>query len=120
MNAPVFMSFIAAAADKDPKVINGRLTKKGSERARMKIASILRIGLNHGHDSIVLSALGCGAYHNPPRHMAELFKEIIELEFADKYKVIMFAIIDDQNSRQSHLSPGNLKCFQEVFKSYCK
>ena len=65
-------------------------------------------------DSIVLGAFGCGAFHNPPKHIARLFHEVIdEEEFKDKYKLIAFAILEDHNSPRG----GNLQPFIEEFKS---
>lgn len=31
---------------------------------------------HHGHDSVVLGAFGCGAFANPPKHMAEIFLRV--------------------------------------------
>ena len=73
---------------------------------------MLATGLYRGHDSLVLSALGCGAFRNPPHHVAQLFKEVLsEEEFLNKYKHISFAIIDDHNAR----GQGNYRPFSEVF-----
>src|SRR5690606_41340903 len=81
-----------------------------------KIRTILRIvGLNK-NDCLILSAFGCGAFGNPPRHMATLFKEVFaEAEFQNRFKLIVFAIIDDHNSRKEHNPDGNLRGFGEVF-----
>jgi uncharacterized protein (TIGR02452 family) len=80
--------------------------------------TILRIGLQHNHDSLVLGALGCGAFRNPPRDIAELFRIVInEPEFKNKFKLIVFAIIDDHNSRKSHNRDGNILPFKEVFNN---
>ena len=42
--------------------------------------TIFRIGLLHHHDSLVLGAFGCGAFRNPPAHIARLFHEVMEEE----------------------------------------
>jgi uncharacterized protein (TIGR02452 family) len=34
--------------------------------------AILDMAASHGHDAVVLGALGCGAFGNPPRHIAEV------------------------------------------------
>lgn len=48
---------------------------------------MLRIGLHHGHDAILLGAWGCGAFRNLPEHMAQLFHEVLnEEEFARKFR----------------------------------
>ncbi|MDE6291549.1 MAG: TIGR02452 family protein, partial [Muribaculaceae bacterium] len=81
-----------------------------------KMRTVFRIGLRHGHDSLVLGAWGCGAFCNPPEHIAELFKEVLEeTEFRDKYREIIFSIIDDHNSRRPHNPEGNILPFLRVF-----
>ena len=90
---------------------DGNLPENAKNIYRNKIRTIFRIGLLKGHDSLVLGAFGCGAFHNPPLEMAHLFKEIMEEEeFKNRYKLITFAIITDHNDQNQ-----NLKCFKEVF-----
>lgn len=90
---------------------NGRLVDWAIRATQEKIRVMLRIGLRHGHDAIVLGAWGCGAFHNPPDHMAELFRDVMaEPEFAGKYRCMRFAIIEDHNSRNR-----NLAAFRKVF-----
>ena len=43
---------------------------------------MFRVGLDQGHDSIILGAWGCGAFKNPVDVMASLFKEVSEEERA--------------------------------------
>jgi len=65
--------------------------------------------------AVVLSALGCGAFANPPRHVAELFAEVIEQGgFRHAYRHILFAIIDDHNARRPDSPQGNLTPFRDV------
>ena len=91
---PFQMSFITVAAIKEPDLTpTGHFTDADKGQTRDKIRTILRIGLKHGHDCLVLGALGCGAYGNPPADVARLFHEVIEEEeFRDKYKMLAFAI----------------------------
>lgn len=120
---PVKLSFITVAAVKNPKLVRTSLLSKELridssqvETVKNKIRTILRIGLRHRHDSLVLGAWGCGAYANPPRHIAELFRHILmEEEFKNKYRRITFAILDDHNTRKPHNPHGNLLPFKEVF-----
>lgn len=86
------------------------------EPSKEKIRAILRLGRAHGHDALVLSAFGCGAFANPPEHMAELFKAVFaEAEFSHAFRLIVFAIIDDHHSHREHNPQGNLLPFQLVF-----
>lgn len=82
-----------------------------------KIRTILRIGAKHGHDALVLAPLGCGAFRNPPKHVARLFHEILEEpEFKGRFRKIVFAIIEDHNSvTHPHNPQGNFKPFADEF-----
>ena len=74
-----------------------------------QIRTILRLAYNNGQRRLVLGAFGCGAFANPPQHMAILFKQVIdEPEFQCIFREIHFAIIEDHNSRGMNF---------EVFKS---
>ena len=94
------MSFVAVAAINHPDLDrDGNICEEDAALTKNKMRTMLRIGLLNGHDSIVLGAFGCGAFHNPPKHIARLFHEVIdEKEFKDKYKLIAFAILEDHNS----------------------
>ena len=117
MDAPVTLSFITVAGMNRPDLTpSGMIAHHHVEPIKNKIRTIYRIGLTHGHDALVLGALGCGAFCNPPRHVARLFHEVIEEpEFKNRYKKIVFAILDDHNAHQSHNPEGNFKPFKEEF-----
>ena len=115
---PFKLSFIAVAAVNKPQLTPDKkeIIGKGLELTKSKMRTILRVGLAHGHDSLVLGAFGCGAFHNPPSHIARLFKEIINSpEFKNKYRKIVFAIIENHHSGSDINSEGNLKPFLDVF-----
>lgn len=91
---------------------NGLLNDEAIRITKNKIRTIYRIGILHGHDSLVLGAWGCGAFGNPPEQMAQLFMEVLgEDEFKGRYKDIRFAIIEDHNSRGR-----NFQSFKNVIK----
>ena len=78
---------------------NGNIPEGDKPVLKEKIRTILRIGTLKGHDSLVLGALGCGAFCTPPAQMARLFHEVIdENEFQGRFKKIVFAIIDSPSS----------------------
>ena len=107
VETPFECAVVSVAAINRPDLTSdGRLVDLAVRATKSKIRSMLRIGLLHGHDAIVLGAWGCGAFCNPPGHMAQLFHEVLrEAEFADKYRVVRFAVIEDQNSRHSNFAP---------------
>lgn len=120
LNTPQKISFISVAAMNRPRLIDDMIAFELIPETLNKIRTILRIGLYHGHDAIVLGAFGCGAFKNPPTHIALLFKQVInDLEFKHKFKRIVFAIIEDHNSFGAINPTGNFQSFVEVF-SGCK
>ena len=117
LDFPFYVSFIAVPAMNHPELdADGLIVNSLIEPVKNKIRTIFRIGLSHDHDSLVLGALGCGAFRNPPRHVARLFHEVMEEpEFKDKYRCIVFAILDDHNAHLKHNPEGNFKPFAEEF-----
>lgn len=118
---PYKLSFISVAAISNPKLVikndEYQLADNLTEPAREKIRTILRIGLNNNHDSLILSAFGCGAFQNPPKHIARLFKEVLnENELKNQYGIIIFAILDDHNTHHIHNPEGNFLPFLKEFE----
>lgn len=100
---PKPVSIVASAALKLPptetdpntgeEILDGRLARD----TLRKIEAILSIAVEHGHTFLVLSAFGCGAYSNPPGHIARLFKEVLcKPAFKKRFSDVIFAILDDQ------------------------
>lgn len=76
-----------------------------------KMRTIFRIARDNEQTTLVLGALGCGAFRNPPAHTAELFRDVMqEPEFAGVFKHICFAIKNDHNARGA----GNYEPFAKV------
>lgn len=117
LDNPVSLSFITVAGMNRPDLTaDGMIADHHVEPIKNKMRTIFRMGLVHGHDSLVLGALGCGAFRNPPRHVARLFHEVMdEPQFKNKYRRIVFAILDDHNAHQKHNPEGNFKPFVEEF-----
>lgn len=117
MESPEYLSFISVAGMNRPKIKDAtHIADDLIEGTKNKMRTILRIGLRHGHDSLVLGAFGCGAYRNPPSHIAKLFHEVFEEpEFKNKFRLISFAILDDHNTHQAQNPEGNYKPFADEF-----
>ena len=80
--------------------------------AKNKLRTIFRIAADNGQKTLVLGAIGCGAFCNPPRHVARLFREILdEKEFAGMFRRVLFVIKEDYNSPMG----GNFTPFADVF-----
>jgi uncharacterized protein (TIGR02452 family) len=70
---------------------------------RNKVANMLRMMTCKGHTHIVLGALGCGAFENPPGLISNIFYEIFNTdEFKNRFERVDFAILTmtpkDQNN----------------------
>lgn len=72
---------------------------------------ILSIASGEGNDVIILGAFGCGAFHNPPRVVAEAYKKVIDESFLYKFKVIEFAVYTNPFREDN----GNASIFSSVF-----
>lgn len=74
------VSVISIAAISDPSIAtNGSYRyKHDKDIMKYKIRLMLRIAAKHGHRSLVLGALGCGAFHNPPKDVAKAFLEVFK------------------------------------------
>ena len=69
---------------------------------------------------MVLSAWCCGAFRTPPLHQAYLFKQVFEeKEFVSKFKVIVFAILNDHNAHRFHNPQGNLNVLSSIWRINC-
>lgn len=78
---------------------------------KKRIKRILSVAAGEGNEVVILGAFGCGAFHNPPRVVAEAFKSVIEEEFLHRFKTIEFAIYTNPFGENS----GNKEVFSSVF-----
>ena len=79
-----------------------RLLTKG------KMRLCLRMAAAKGHRLLVLGALGCGAFKNPPEDNVQCWREVLEeAEFGGGWWMeVWFAVLDRKNE-------GNLQVFRE-------
>ena len=118
---PVSLAFIALPALVRPPLVfkpgvGPWLQDADCSLAQAKLRTCFRLALTQGHDSIVLSAWGCGAFCNPPRCIAALIKEVLMSPgYSNRFRKVVFAIYDDHNTGKRHNPEGNVKPFEEVF-----
>lgn len=119
LDNPFHVSFISVAALNRPELTpDNKIIQHLIEPTKQKMRTILRIALSNGHDAIVLGSFGCGAFRNPPAHIAALFHEVLkEEEFHNKFKHISFSILEDHNSGNLHNPNGNFRPFYDEFSS---
>lgn len=113
-----YTDVISCAALKNPETILRKGTRDviyewqvDYEKMLMKVRLILQIAKEKGITHIVLGALGCGAYHNPTKEVAEIFRKVIlggrKRTGVVGIEEIVFAIFDDGE---------NLRGFRGVFQ----
>lgn len=101
-----FISCIAMPALRRPELTEeGMLTKEDEEITKEKLHGIMKVALIHGHDTVILGAMGCGAFRNPPKHIAKIVHEII-YQYSDCFKKIVIPILDYNGS-------NNFEIFRE-------
>ncbi len=120
LHEPFEIDFIAVAAIYNPPLVKKEnqlyLDDICLEDVKIRLRTILKIAIVQNHTTLVLSAIGCGAFANPPAHVATLFQEIFEEnEFKNVFEMVVFAIFNDHNSYQKHNPEGNIAPFQQVF-----
>lgn len=76
-------------------------------KAKMRLC--LRMAARRNHGLLVLGALGCGAFRNPPREVAKCWLEVLrEDEFQGGWwEEVWFAVYDKRNE-------GNLEIFEDI------
>eukprot|EP00002_Diphylleia_rotans_P039766 TRINITY_DN9308_c0_g1_i1.p1 TRINITY_DN9308_c0_g1~~TRINITY_DN9308_c0_g1_i1.p1 ORF type:complete len:912 (+),score=166.86 TRINITY_DN9308_c0_g1_i1:555-3290(+) len=95
MQVPFSCSFIAVSG---VKLAHGQaFNMEHAEITAKKIETIFHIAIENQVQYLVLGALGCGAYNNPPKTIAGLFRAQLEI-FAKYFDKVIFAILDDHNS----------------------
>jgi uncharacterized protein (TIGR02452 family) len=117
---PMDMSFIAMPAyNKPPLQNNNSMTEEYAKNTKQKMRIIFHVALENKHDVVVLSAMGCGAYKNPPRQIANLFREVLsEPAFRGRFRAVIFAIFDDGNTGLAHNPEGNFEPFDQTFETF--
>ncbi|MCR4646215.1 MAG: TIGR02452 family protein [Oscillospiraceae bacterium] len=99
LDEPWKTNFIAVAAINRPATVMNcgelRLTPDMVQGTLNKIRTIMNIAADNNVTNLVLGALGCGAFRNPPRHVAELFRQVLEEPpYKGRFHRIVFAITD--------------------------
>ncbi|KAK3937939.1 hypothetical protein QBC46DRAFT_460512 [Diplogelasinospora grovesii] len=74
---------------------------------------VLRMAAYHRHRDLVLSALGCGVYANPPEDVAHCWLEVLrEDEFAGHWWRNVYFAVYDRDARNE----GNYQTFKRVLQ----
>lgn len=107
LERPVYLDMVAVVAPRQPLLSEDKQSyEKAEDRElmRQKIRLLFKVAHRYNCEVLVLSALGCGALHNPTKEVALLFKEVIA-EFDGCFGLITFAMFGE-----------TLPVFKQVFQ----
>lgn len=102
LEKPFKVSFVAAFAIRHPEVTlkNGEnvMNERDINITRERIENIFLTAIKYKHTSIVLGAIGCGVFGNPPNEIAKIYNECI-MKYGKYFRIIVFAIksVRDEN-----------------------
>uniref|UniRef100_A0A6C0IT23 Microbial-type PARG catalytic domain-containing protein n=1 Tax=viral metagenome TaxID=1070528 RepID=A0A6C0IT23_9ZZZZ len=117
------ISFIACPGIKHPDtiIIDGEPSLKENDVSilKAKIQTIIQTAIKFNHDTIIFGALGCGAWKNPSKHVAKIFKEVLEMyngTILNFYFAIM-STTDDNYIVRNHTNNKikNIDIFKSIF-----
>jgi len=109
LEVPFKVSCIACAGMRKPELNDDDtdyLYQNDYDLMCEKIEGIFRIAYEKGHNSLLLGAIGCGAFRNPPRVVASIFAEKVE-KWKPAFRSIGFAVL-------AHGACENFEVFKEV------
>lgn len=119
---PFQVDVVSAAAVAHPRLVPSSTRKDyeldthAADKLTSTLRAVVRTCKERGADGLVLGAIGCGAFANPPRHVARLWRKALEEEIAGwPVMRIVFAVVDDHNTRKAHNPMGNLRPFESEF-----
>jgi uncharacterized protein (TIGR02452 family) len=78
---------------------------------KKKIQTIFSIAFEMKQTVLILSAFGCGAFQNPPQHIARLFQEVIRESFPHCFHTIIFSVY----TVGAAASQYNYEAFLDIF-----
>ena len=113
LKTPVSIDVIGAYAVKNPVILNGtQLLPTDYQITFLRLATVFQAAYRHNRDAVVLSAIGCGGFNNPPEAIAGIVKKLITTPpenggVAGVFKKVYVAVYNENHP----------KCTYNVFKN---
>lgn len=109
------LDFISCPAVKYPLLTEeDTLSEEDCRQLARKIKTILQVAKIHGHDTVIFGAMGCGAWQNPAKCVARVFKEVLE-EYDGWLPNYVFAILKDvEYDSESEEGGSNYDVFKTI------
>lgn len=69
-----------------------RLSSVEQDRIRKNIEGVIAFAVAGGYENVVLAALGCGVFRNPPEFVADQFRQVLQ-QTRGHFRRVLFAIL---------------------------
>jgi uncharacterized protein (TIGR02452 family) len=101
LDKPFSAGCISAAMPRHPtiSVHDNYAHEKDYLAAKRTIDHVFHVAYVNGYDTLVLGAMGCGAYRNPQMSVIELFNECLA-KYNKCFKTIVFAVYDSKAGKK--------------------
>lgn len=112
LGTPFRVNFVAVAAVNRPRLTSGgTFTPEIRKATENKIRTVLNIAILQKQKFLILSALGCGAFRNPPEEVAGIFREQLAQEpYRSYFRTVIFAIKPNHRDTDNH----NFRVFSRI------
>lgn len=112
LEKPFKVNFVAVAAVNRPSLTPwGTFIPEIRKATENKIRTVLNIAILQKQKFLILSALGCGAFRNPPEEVARIFKEQLAQEpYRSYFETVIFAIKPNHRDTNNY----NFKTFNRI------
>ncbi|KAH7094046.1 hypothetical protein BKA62DRAFT_721484 [Auriculariales sp. MPI-PUGE-AT-0066] len=115
----ILVSVLTFAAPRRPKLTPDGLRFANHidvDVVQAKVQVLLRTAARHGQDTLVLGAMGCGAYGCPPGHIAEIMCATLKTEeFRGWFRRVDFAVFS--RKEPNFIGADNFDIFNDVFRN---
>lgn len=85
------VDMLAISALSNPILIDGKLNKQNYNLTFEKIETIFKYALFNGNEHLILGALGCGAFNNPPMDIIEMYNVCLK-KYNGYFASIIFTV----------------------------
>lgn len=85
------VDMLAISALSNPKLVDGKLNKTNYNLTFDKIETIFKFAIQNGNKNLVLGALGCGAFNNPPLDIIQIYNICLS-KYDGYFENIIFSV----------------------------
>lgn len=99
---------LAIAGIRSPVLINGRLNEDDYNLTKQKIEIIFKFAIYNKNTNLVLGALGCGVFRNPPEDIVKIYNYCLE-KYDGYFENIIFSVLGTNNNNYKIFNKNILK-----------